>query len=129
LELYIHPGEKKVLEMAPTSGLMWNLPFDNYEGIINELVPGANISLGADQLDVLFLPGHSPASVGFYSKESGFVVSGDVLFKEFSLLIIISLKAEVNCSNNVCISLLYVHCFTIILIVCVLKNVVVVYLY
>lgn len=81
-ELYIHPGEKKVLEMAPTSGLMWNLPFDNYEGIIHDLVPGTSIQLGEDQLKVIFIPGHSPASVGFYSKENGFVIGGDVLFRE-----------------------------------------------
>ena len=82
LELYIHPGEKKVLEMAPTSGLMWNLPFDNYEGVINDLVPGTFIELGEDQLEILFIPGHSPASVGFYCKASGFVVGGDLLFRE-----------------------------------------------
>lgn len=82
LELKIHPGEKKVLEMAPTSGLMWNLPFDNYEGVIHDLVPGTFIELGDDQLEILFIPGHSPASVGFYCKESGFVVAGDVLFRE-----------------------------------------------
>ena len=32
LELYIHEGEKKVLDRAPESGLMWNVPFDNYVG-------------------------------------------------------------------------------------------------
>ena len=37
LELHIHQGEQKVLEMAPTSGLMWNLPFDNYEGKLHFL--------------------------------------------------------------------------------------------
>ena len=82
LELYIHPGEKKVLEMAPTSGLMWNLPFDNYEGVLRDLVPGEFINLGADKLKILFMPGHSPASVGFYSQEAGFVIAGDVLFRE-----------------------------------------------
>jgi hydroxyacylglutathione hydrolase len=82
LELKIHPGEKKVLEMAPTSGLMWNLPFDNYEENIHDLIPGTFLNLGDDQLEVLFMPGHSPASVGFYAKESGFVIAGDVLFRE-----------------------------------------------
>ncbi len=82
LELKIHPGEKKVLEMAPTSGLMWNLPFDNYEGNIHDLIPETFLNLGDDQLEVLFMPGHSPASVGFYAKESGFVIAGDVLFRE-----------------------------------------------
>ena len=29
---HIHPLEKKLLEYAPTSGLMYNMPFDNYSG-------------------------------------------------------------------------------------------------
>jgi len=71
-----------VLEMAPTSGLMWNLPFDNYQGITKDLVPGQLIRIGDDNLKILFMPGHSPASVGFYSATNGFVIAGDVLFRE-----------------------------------------------
>lgn len=82
LELHIHSGERKVLEMAPTSGLMWNLPFDNYTGNIIDLVPGQFIKLGDDTLEILFTPGHSPASVSFYSKQDGYVIAGDVLFRE-----------------------------------------------
>lgn len=82
LELHIHSGERKVLEMAPTSGLMWNLPFDNYTGNIIDLVPGQSIGIGEDKLEILFTPGHSPASLSFYSKEDGYVIAGDVLFRE-----------------------------------------------
>jgi glyoxylase-like metal-dependent hydrolase (beta-lactamase superfamily II) len=82
LDLYIHQGEQVVLEHAPTSGLMWNMPFDNYEGPIHYLVPGEVIRLGQESLDILFTPGHSPASVSFYAQESGFVIAGDVLFRE-----------------------------------------------
>jgi len=82
LDLFIHQGEQKVLEHAPTSGLMWNMPFDNYEGPIHYLVPGEVIMLGQESLDILFTPGHSPASVSFYARESGFVIAGDVLFRE-----------------------------------------------
>ncbi len=82
LDLYIHQGEQVVLEHAPTSGLMWNVPFDNYEGPIHYLVPGEVITLGKESLDILFTPGHSPASVSFYARESGFVIAGDVLFRE-----------------------------------------------
>ena len=82
LELHIHSGERRVLEMAPTSGLMWNLPFDNYTGKSNDLIPGQGIHLGEDQLEILFTPGHSPASLSFYSKADGYVLAGDVLFRE-----------------------------------------------
>ena len=82
LELFIHAGERKVLDMAPASGLMWNMPFDNYIGTINELLPGQDLALGEDKFQVLFTPGHSPASISLYSKEDGYVIAGDVLFRE-----------------------------------------------
>lgn len=82
LELHIHEGEQKVLEMAPTSGLMWNLPFDNYQGKLHFLDASTPIQIGDDQLEVIFTPGHSPASISFYSKKSDLLISGDVLFRE-----------------------------------------------
>ncbi len=32
LVLHIHEKEKQMLELAPASGQMWQLPFENYEG-------------------------------------------------------------------------------------------------
>ena len=82
LPLHLHPLEQRMLELAPTSGLMWNLPFDNYDGELVFLEPGKSIRIGTDELEVIFIPGHSPGSVGFYSRSQGFIVSGDVLFRE-----------------------------------------------
>jgi glyoxylase-like metal-dependent hydrolase (beta-lactamase superfamily II) len=80
LPLHIHPNEKKVLEFAPQSASMWQLPFDNYEGPLVYLKPGESIKIGEDILQILFTPGHSPGSVSFYHEEGGFVIGGDVLF-------------------------------------------------
>lgn len=82
LELHLHPGEVPVLERAPASGLMWNVPFDNYDGPLHFLEESVPVRLGEDLLEVLLLPGHSPASVGFYAKSQGFIIGGDVLFRE-----------------------------------------------
>lgn len=82
LQLHIHPDEKALLDYAPTSGLMWNLPFDNYTGHLLYLREGDTLRLGADTLEVLFTPGHSPGSISFYCREQGFIVSGDVLFRQ-----------------------------------------------
>lgn len=82
LTLRIHEGEKKVLEFAPASGLMYNLPFDNYTGEIDLIREGETISLDNDSFKVLLTPGHSPASLSFYNEKDGFVISGDVLFKQ-----------------------------------------------
>lgn len=80
LSLYIHPDEVKMLELAPASGLMYNMPFDNYTGKILFLNENEPVILGVDQLKVILTPGHSPGSVSFYSQQDGFVISGDALF-------------------------------------------------
>jgi glyoxylase-like metal-dependent hydrolase (beta-lactamase superfamily II) len=70
------------LEYAPTFGLSWGLPFDNYKGDLILLREGDTIPLGNDALKVLFTPGHSPGHICFYCQAQQLVVSGDVLFRE-----------------------------------------------
>jgi glyoxylase-like metal-dependent hydrolase (beta-lactamase superfamily II) len=81
-KLHLHPLEVEVLKMAPASGLMWGIPFDNYADAYIYLNPGNQIILGNDCLDILWLPGHSPGHLGFYCKKQDFIISGDVLFRE-----------------------------------------------
>lgn len=82
LLLHIHPNEKQVLDFAPTSGLMWNLPFDNYDAEIVYLDGNKEIFFDEDELKVLNAPGHSPGHVCFYCQKQGFVIGGDVLFRQ-----------------------------------------------
>ena len=81
LTLHLHEKEKQVLAFAPTSGLMYNMPFDNYNGEFILLKEGDKILLGKDELLVIEAPGHSPGSVCFYCKKQNFVIGGDVLFQ------------------------------------------------
>jgi hydroxyacylglutathione hydrolase len=81
LTLQIHKNEKPVLAFASTSGLMYDLAFDNYEGDFIYLNEGDTIKLGDDELQILLTPGHSPGSLSFYSPKNNFVIGGDVLFK------------------------------------------------
>ncbi len=80
LTLHIHPLEKQVLDFAPTSGLMYNLPFDQYQGEIHYINDGDQLSIGTDSLQAILVPGHSPGSLAFYSAADQFVISGDALF-------------------------------------------------
>ena len=82
LPLHIHEKEKAVLDYAPVSGLQWGLPFENYRGPLVFLSVGGVVKWGEDELKVIFLPGHSPGSVGFYCEAQGFLIGGDVLFRE-----------------------------------------------
>jgi glyoxylase-like metal-dependent hydrolase (beta-lactamase superfamily II) len=81
LELYMHPLEEPVLAFAPQSGNMYGLNFTNYNGPLHFLNEGDHVQLDEDVLEIIHLPGHSPGSIGFYSRNQGFIISGDVLFR------------------------------------------------
>ncbi len=77
---FIHELEKEMLAYAPVSGLMYEMPFENYEGDLKFLKEGDLIVIGEDELKVIFTPGHSKGSVSFYCAKQNFLISGDVLF-------------------------------------------------
>jgi hydroxyacylglutathione hydrolase len=80
LTLRLHEKEKPLLDYAPASGLMYDMPFDNYKGELVFLKEGDVIRLGEDELKVIEAPGHSPGHICFYCAKQGFIISGDVLF-------------------------------------------------
>ncbi len=80
LTLQLHEKEKTLLDYAPTSGLMYDMPFDNYAGKLIFLKEGDIVKLGEDSLKVIEAPGHSPGHICFYCAEQNFIISGDVLF-------------------------------------------------
>src|SRR6186713_2291081 len=53
LTLQLHEKEKTVLAYAPTSGLMYNMPFDNYSGKFIFLKEGDKVTLDEDELHVI----------------------------------------------------------------------------
>ncbi|NCT92824.1 MAG: MBL fold metallo-hydrolase [Chitinophagaceae bacterium] len=82
LELWLHPKEELLLERAPESGARWGLPFENYTGPLHFLREGDTVLLGNDALELIEAPGHSPGSICFYCKAQGFIIGGDVLFRD-----------------------------------------------
>ena len=80
LTLQIHEKEKRMLELAPASGLIYDMPFDNYNGDLIYLKEGDKVFLGDDELEVIEAPGHSPGHICFYCAKQHFIIGGDVLF-------------------------------------------------
>jgi len=80
LTLQLHEKEKILLDLAPASGLMYDMPFDNYTGELLFLKDGEKIVLGGDELEIIFAPGHSPGHICFYCAKQNFIICGDVLF-------------------------------------------------
>ena len=81
LELYLHPNEAPMLELAPVSGERWGLPFQNYTGPLHFLNDGDTVLLGDTEIHVILAPGHSPGSICFYIPSQGDLMGGDVLFR------------------------------------------------
>ena len=80
LTLQLHEKEKALLDYAPASGLMYDMPFDNYAGKFIFLKEGDMVKLGEDELKVIEAPGHSPGHICFYCARQNFLICGDVLF-------------------------------------------------
>lgn len=76
----IPEGEKGVLASVPQYAGMYG--FGGYEpaepsGFLTEK---DTLSFGTAQMEIRFVPGHSPGHLVFYSPSDGFCIGGDVLF-------------------------------------------------
>lgn len=81
LELEIHPGELPVLHRAREVSDFYGVPYPEPSPEPTRfLQPGEVVSFGNTALQALFTPGHSPASLCFFSESDRFVIAGDVLF-------------------------------------------------
>jgi len=82
LELEIHPGEVPVLEAAPMVSSSYGIPFPEPSPPATKfLEEGDVVKFGKTELEVIFTPGHSPASISFFCKKDKYVIAGDVLFQ------------------------------------------------
>lgn len=81
VDLEIHKDDLDLLQGLTRIADLYGIP--NVEesplptSFLNE---GDKIALGDSELDILFIPGHSPGHVVFISHSQKFVIGGDVLF-------------------------------------------------
>lgn len=81
LPLEIHRDELPVLKAVPKICMMYGLPQPEPSPEPGRFIEvGEIIKFGNTQLETLFTPGHSPASLSFYCKADQFIIAGDVLF-------------------------------------------------
>lgn len=83
LPLEIHRGELPVLEAVPAVSQFYGIPSGELSPAPGKFIEeGEVINFGNTQLETILTPGHSPASLSFFCKSDGFLIAGDVLFKE-----------------------------------------------
>lgn len=76
-----HEKEMDILEHAPLMGSLYGLELDHIPIIEHRIKHNESIKIGNSELIALLVPGHSPGSLSFYSKDGGFVITGDALFE------------------------------------------------
>jgi len=78
----MNPGEQVVYESNPQVAAMYGMLLRELPEPIFDLNEGDVITFGNLSLKLLLAPGHSPASLCFYCESEGFLVGGDVLFRD-----------------------------------------------
>ncbi len=79
---WMHRLDLPLLEAAPRQGHVYGIPCGPSPAPAGFLEEGDTVALSGGKLDVLFIPGHAPGHIVLYCKEQGFVIGGDVLFRE-----------------------------------------------
>ncbi len=80
LGLEIHQDELPVLDFAVQSAAMYGVSVQQSPAPSRFIEDNEMIGFGNSQLKSLLTPGHSPASLSFFSELDNFVIAGDVLF-------------------------------------------------
>lgn len=78
----VHAADLPLLEGAERVAAMYGISYEPSPMPDRFLEPGVPVELNGRTLDVLFVPGHAPGHIALHSKEQGFVLSGDVLFRD-----------------------------------------------
>jgi hydroxyacylglutathione hydrolase len=81
LSLTAHKKETPVLEIGIQTALMYQIHYEKSPDIKVYIDEGDLISFGNSSLEVIFTPGHSPASISLLNKTNKVLICGDVLFQ------------------------------------------------
>jgi glyoxylase-like metal-dependent hydrolase (beta-lactamase superfamily II) len=82
LPLELHPNEVPVLDAVPQVCMMYGLPPAPPQPEERRMLPSeGQLEFGDSALEILFVPGHAPGHLCFYSAEAGILIAGDTLFQ------------------------------------------------
>jgi len=77
-----HKGGNVFLQAMRETAAMYGYTVDRIPAPKGYLEEDDRIAFGKSELKVLYTPGHADGSVCFYQQDQGFVITGDVLFRE-----------------------------------------------
>ena len=80
IPFHLHEKDLPVLNGAAGSAMLFGFEFKHIPKPDSFIREGEALTLGQEEIEVRFTPGHSPGSVVFYSSEGKWLIGGDVLF-------------------------------------------------
>ncbi|MBK8668537.1 MAG: MBL fold metallo-hydrolase [Saprospiraceae bacterium] len=81
LRLTAHKNEMPVLLFGAQTAMMYQIHYEKSPDIELFIDEGDIVTFGKTSLEVLFTPGHSPASISLINKKDQILIAGDVLFQ------------------------------------------------
>lgn len=81
VEIYAHQGEKIVLDSCQMVSQMYGVKYELSPDIAHFIDEGDTVTFGNTSLEVYYTPGHSPASLSYFHRETKQLIAGDVLFQ------------------------------------------------
>jgi glyoxylase-like metal-dependent hydrolase (beta-lactamase superfamily II) len=80
IPFYAHELEKVLIDEAIQFAEFFGISIEQPPQPDKTLSERDKVSFGNSEMDILHVPGHSPGSLAFYSKQNNFAITGDVLF-------------------------------------------------
>lgn len=81
VKLSTHKKEEPVLLAVKAYASNYGMPNYQASQIDNYLEEGDVVTFGNSNLDIVFVPGHSPGHIAFYNESQKICIGGDVLFQ------------------------------------------------
>ena len=82
LQLAAHRDSVQFLRSAASQAQLFGLQLGEVKPVDIYLEDGEFLRFGKSSLEIFLTPGHADGSLCFYSKDDGFVITGDVLFNQ-----------------------------------------------
>jgi len=82
LKPQFHEGELPILAAIPGYAPQMGFRYEVSPLPDTFLPETGKVTMGDNELELIFAPGHSPAHLCFYARKENFLIGGDVLFRE-----------------------------------------------
>lgn len=81
IPFYCNKKDEALLKSSTEQGIMFGFNAEPSPNIEFDITENDTLTIDGQTLEIFEVPGHSPGSIAIFSKDDGFIIAGDVLFK------------------------------------------------